>query len=180
MKCKWLIILFTLIVLGGGIFYVVQNGLSFLDTLFGTPELDAAGGRVDADIESVSDSVGRSRESVERARAGIADSQESADRAGEGARAIEERSDSLNRRNQELEASFGRIGDAVDRGREAIAVGRDANRQLEELIRRLSEENGEGDPAQEDLADNLYNSRGRCGICDRKNILTWEGDYEKS
>ena len=152
---KWLIILFTVLVLLGGTFYVVQNGLSFLDTLFGTPELDAAGGRVDADIESVSDSTRSSRESLERARGGVADSQESADRAGEGARAIEERSDSLVSRNRELEASFERIGDAAARGREAIAVGRDAHRRLEDVIQRLSEEGGEAGETEENVANPL-------------------------
>jgi len=151
----YFMIFVALCVLLGG-FYVTQKYTHILDFLFSrTSVLDTAGERVESDIESVSDSVERGRESVERARDRVADSQRLADRAGEGARAIEERSDSLNRRNQELEASFGRIGDAAARGREAIAVGRDAHRRLEELIRRLSEENGEGDPAQEDLADPL-------------------------
>ena len=151
MKIRYLIILLALCVLLGG-FYVANKYTHILDNLF-TPELDTAGDRVDADIESVSDSVGRSRESVERARAGIRDSQELADKAGEGARAIEERSQELDSRHRELEASFERIGDAATRGRAAIAVGRDAHRRLEAVVRRLQEEGGEGVTAEEDVAN---------------------------
>lgn len=151
---KWIALILALIICVAGVFYVQKCFMPVLGTLLGRPSgLDAAGGRVDRDIESVSDSLAAGRESLERAGERIGDSQELAERAGEGARAIEDRSAGLEARNRELEASLGRIEDAAARGREAIRLGYAAVDRLEEVIRRLQAEGSEAGEAEKDLAD---------------------------
>jgi len=153
---KYLLILFVAIVLIGGFLYVQNVCVPFVARLFNrTPVLNTVGARVTGDIDGVSDSVERGGESLERLGRGIDDIGNSADAIEAGVESLEGRAAELEDGNQTAEKSLYRCRDAEGRGRAAIERGRAANCRLENLIRRLSEEGSAGDPAQEDLADDL-------------------------
>lgn len=155
MKLKirhYFLILLALCVLLGG-FYVTQKYTRVLDTLFGSAGIDAAGGRVDSDIESVSDGLDDSRESLGRLGEGLGEIRDSAEEIERGVDRLESGGAELEARSREIEEGLGGIRDAESRARAAIELGHAANQRLEDLIRRLQAESGAGDPAQEGVAD---------------------------